>query len=53
MVDVVRFYADPNWHHVIDEHRKDCREQAKKFSVQNMVDSYERLCQEAVETGGW
>jgi len=32
--------------------RKACREQASKFSVQNMVDRYEELCQEAIE-GGW
>jgi glycosyltransferase involved in cell wall biosynthesis len=30
-----------------------CREWAKRFSVENMVDRVEELCYEAVETGGW
>lgn len=30
-----------------------CRKNAERFSVKNMVDSYEALCREALETGGW
>jgi glycosyltransferase involved in cell wall biosynthesis len=30
-----------------------CIEQAAKFSVENMVNRYEQLAQEAVQTGGW
>lgn len=33
--------------------RDHCREWASQFSVQRMVDRYEQLCQEAVDTGGW
>lgn len=36
-----------------DEARGDCREWARQFSVENMVNVYEALCQEAVKTGGW
>lgn len=38
----------------IDEtERRECRDQAKKFSIENMVNRYEELCQEALKTGGW
>ena len=37
----------------IQEIRRQCREQAQKFSIQNMVDRYEELCHEAIQTGGW
>lgn len=30
-----------------------CREWAAQFSVKKMVDRYDELCAEAVETGGW
>lgn len=33
--------------------RRDCRESMQKFSVQRMVNRYEELCVEAVDTGGW
>lgn len=33
--------------------RDRCREWAGQFSVQNMIDRYESLCQEAIEGGGW
>lgn len=33
--------------------RARCREWACQFSVEKMVDRYEKLCQEAVDTGGW
>lgn len=29
------------------------REWAAQFSIQNMIDRYEELCKEAIETGGW
>lgn len=32
---------------------QDCMEWARQFSYENMVDRYEKLCQEAIETGGW
>jgi glycosyltransferase involved in cell wall biosynthesis len=32
---------------------KRCREWASKFSYKAMIDRYEHLCQEAIETGGW
>lgn len=37
----------------VNKNRDLCRQWAMKFSVQNMVDRYESLCKEAVETGGW
>jgi glycosyltransferase involved in cell wall biosynthesis len=30
-----------------------CREWASQFSVQKMVDRYDALCKEALDTGGW
>lgn len=33
--------------------RRACREWSSKFSLQNMIDKYDQLCQEAVEGGGW
>jgi len=33
--------------------RSHCRDWAAQFSVQKMIDRYEKLCQEAVEGGGW
>lgn len=36
-----------------DMKSKDCVDWAQQFSYQNMIDSYEKLCQEAIETGGW
>ena len=30
-----------------------CIEWARQFSFENMVNRYESLCQEAIETGGW
>jgi glycosyltransferase involved in cell wall biosynthesis len=33
--------------------REQCREWAGQFSIQNMVNRYEELCHEAVQTGGW
>lgn len=33
--------------------RDECRENAKRFSIENMVNGYESLCFEALETGGW
>lgn len=33
--------------------RQDCIDWAQQFSYQNMINSYERLCHEAIETGGW
>lgn len=39
--------------HRADQMRDDCIEWAKKFSIQNMIDKYESLCDEAIKTGGW
>ena len=36
-----------------DAMRKRCREWAGQFSEQAMVNDYERLCIEAIESGGW
>lgn len=36
-----------------DKDRGACREWASRFSVQAMVDRYEELAREAIETGGW
>lgn len=33
--------------------RNRCRERAKEFSVERMVNRYEELCLEAIQTGGW
>lgn len=33
--------------------RKQCREWASQFSVQNMITKCEELCTEALQTGGW
>ena len=30
-----------------------CMEWAQKFSYENMVNRYEELCFEAIDTGGW
>lgn len=30
-----------------------CQDNAKRFSIENMVEGYDRLCNEAVKTGGW
>jgi len=30
-----------------------CRKNAERFSVKHMIDSYESLCKEAIEGGGW
>ncbi len=38
---------------VSDKMRRDCVDWAAQFSVQKMVDRYEELCMEAMETGGW
>lgn len=32
---------------------QDCVDWAQQFSYQNMIDSYEKLCIESVDTGGW
>jgi len=32
---------------------ENCREWASQFSYENMVENYEKVCLEAVETGGW
>ena len=37
---------------ITDQMRIRCREQASKFSIQNMCDRYEQLCKEALD-GGW
>lgn len=36
-----------------NEWRKNCRQWATQFSIENMIDRYEALCREAIETGGW
>jgi len=33
--------------------RQKCREWAKQFSIEAMVQRYETLCREAIDTGGW
>lgn len=33
--------------------RERCREWASQFSIQRMVDRYEELCTQAIQTGGW
>lgn len=38
---------------ISDDMRKRCREWASEFSVQKMVDRYDELISEAVESGGW
>ena len=38
---------------ITDATRKRCREWASQFSIQNMVNSYEKLCEESLSTGGW
>ena len=35
------------------ERRERCREWASQFSIEAMVSGYEKLCQEAIQTGGW
>lgn len=37
----------------LKEMRQHCRDRAGAFSVQKMVDRYDFLCHEAVDTGGW
>lgn len=37
----------------VEQMRSRCREWASQFSVGRMIDRYEQLCQEAVESGGW
>lgn len=39
--------------HSINVMRENSRQWAGEFSVQKMVDRYEVLCQQAIETGGW
>lgn len=38
---------------ISDTLRKYCREWAGQFSLPRMIDRYEQLCQEAIESGGW
>lgn len=39
--------------HAMSVMRDNCRDWAKEFSVDKMVNRYEELCAEAIETGGW
>jgi len=48
--DLVAGYADRN---TLDNHRIQCHEAAKNFSVERMVNRVEELCKEAISTGGW
>jgi hypothetical protein len=32
---------------------ENCIEWARQFSFENMVNRYEALCNEAIDTGGW
>lgn len=47
--EIVRRVIDP----VPVKMRERCREWASQFSVQNMIQAYHLLCEEAVDTGGW
>ena len=47
MIDLVKNDA------VSTINRNYCREWAAQFSVQRMVNRYEELCKEALDTGGW
>lgn len=38
---------------ITDDVRRRCRENGMKFSIAAMVEGYEKLCFEAVRTGGW
>jgi glycosyltransferase involved in cell wall biosynthesis len=57
LVDTVKYSAfpDPVWdgERCADTWRKNCREWAGKFSVQNHAKRYEELCHKAITTGGW
>lgn len=33
--------------------RAECRKNALRFTVENMINRVEELCKEAVKTGGW
>lgn len=48
-VEYVRKLAN----HISQDTRKACREWAQRFSLENMVLSYQRLAEEAVFGGGW
>lgn len=39
--------------HSMSVMRENCREWARQFSIQAMVNRYEELAYEAVHTGGW
>lgn len=55
-IDSIRYssFRDPIFDNkAADVWRENCREQASKFSIQRMVNRYEELCTEALETGGW
>lgn len=39
------------WHN--PDMRSECREHVKQFSIEKMVDRYEELINEAIQTGGW
>lgn len=49
LVEAVKSYAPG----ITEQVRKNAREWASQFSVQNMISRYEELCQEAIEGGGW
>jgi glycosyltransferase involved in cell wall biosynthesis len=55
LVNTIKYAAfkEPVYGHAADTWRKDCREWAAQFSIGNMIDRYEALCKEAIETGGW
>jgi hypothetical protein len=38
---------------VNDIKSENCIEWARQFSYENMVNRYEELCYEAIDTGGW
>lgn len=47
-------FKDPIYdNRVVDVWRSNCREWAKKFSIENMTSRYEELCYEALNLGGW
>ena len=51
MVLAVETYSKIGW--ITDITREKCREWASQFSLPKMIDRYEELINEAVDTGGW
>jgi glycosyltransferase involved in cell wall biosynthesis len=51
--EMVKAIQSPWMKEVIQSDRDDCRKWASNFSLENMVNSYEALCEEAIATGGW